>query len=310
FMARLPEVTGHAELESALVEYLRQEKLPAEGNTPVGSALWALVSLATPTADAAIQATMVRYARERERVVFSPPRAGSWGQIAAGAAAAKWQIRSLSGLPGAYWITRTGEHAWEQPLFIRVALHDLISAELVSADDRAIVLRTADGRRVTVDFTRSRADADSDGLSDLFEEFLGTDSSLSDTDGDGVGDGHDGNPLTPRALNPTDMMQIRSAAAFVHFAFEQKVRRPVRVVHTDGSPLQEYAGYQGILLPMTEASARDRRVSINARPIGPTRAVVRFSWASGRWDAKGQDVRVELVDDRWVVVEGWYSWVH
>lgn len=85
------------------------------------------------------------------------------------------------------WVVRRDKGRWVEPIF---------TGERGISDDWLT--------RFTEDPTL-RVDTDSDGWTDRMEERLGTDPKRADTDGDGLKDSEDANPLVaPRSLNETE----------------------------------------------------------------------------------------------------------
>lgn len=89
---------------------------------------------------------------------------------------------------------------WEQPILVGPL-----------KEPETLLRQLADGERSLGEFTK-----DGDGLSNLLEQRIGTNPSIADTDNDGVIDGHDGNPLTPRH-KPSEITEIRRAVFTVLF---------------------------------------------------------------------------------------------
>lgn len=82
---------------------------------------------------------------------------------------------------------------------------------------------------ITIDLAAIRLDSDHDGLTDLVEKRLGTDPMKADTDGDGIPDGKDPNPLVARVANLSDRQRIIQAIFTTLYAGEPN-RDPIVVV--------------------------------------------------------------------------------
>jgi len=104
-----------------------------------------------------------------------------------------------------------------------------------------------------------RRDSDRDGLTDAIEERLLTDPTNPDTDGDGIGDATDLNPLSPPGT-ASDKERIRQTALErLNHWHEQKpdlsMPAQLMIVVTDGPQRQQCEGYPGIILNL---SAKER----------------------------------------------------
>lgn len=144
----------------------------------------------------------------------------------------------LPGETGAYgfWFVRTRGGKWTKPLYLglkqyfpymvvgrsNLPLLDgetlRIEAKVREIDPASIsfppvgltVRRLRDGVFLEMNLARVAADRDSDGLTDIEERAIGLDFTSPDTDGDGLADGVDPLPLTPR---PAVHDPVRAAVA-------------------------------------------------------------------------------------------------
>lgn len=108
-------------------------------------------------------------------------------------------------------------------------------------------------------------DSDEDGLTDLFEEKIATDLHAADTDGDGLGDAEDPQPLTPRqtVLPPEDEVL---GSALVGILFEHV---PALYVDADaGGSLTALMGHKDTAAEGIEGISLERTLFVRSeRPI-------------------------------------------
>jgi hypothetical protein len=150
------------------------------------------------------------------------------------------------------------------------------------------------------EFTR---DLDADGLPDLVERRYGTDPESSDSDGDGVEDGRDGNPLTPAGQVRGDEAAIRQAVFLILFATCDS-DYPIYVVPPGEFADQEYRGYQGAVL--RSPAIKPGRVNITGIEVemkSPTSAVASITDYEASEAASGHRAVLEKVHGKWVVVD-------
>ncbi len=101
-------------------------------------------------------------------------------------------------------------------------------------------------------------DTDQDGLPDVIERALTTDPTHPDSDGDGITDFKDGNPLTARQTSINDEQEIRQAL-FTYLWATSNASDTVLVHLQD----QEFYGYPGIVLPAGENRKSFATISFN-----------------------------------------------
>ncbi len=156
------------------------------------------------------------------------------------------------------------------------------------------------------EFTR---DSDADGLPDLVESRYGTGPENPDTDGDGVTDGRDGNPLTPAGQVAGDEAEIRQAVFSILFATCDS-DYPIYVVPRGEFADQEYRGYQGVVLRSPEIKlGRVNITGIEVEMKSPASAVADITDYEASEAASGHRALVEKVHGRWVVVDFRMTWI-
>lgn len=208
------------------------------------------------------------------------------------------------------WAVRREGSRWVSPVFLGIS-----RSQLTGQDWVAIAL----GEEVT-------RDRDGDGWSDLAEARLGTDPELPDTDGDGLADAQDRNPVAaPRLLT----LEEKILAA----AFEARYRHdgrgsPLVVLFPDGIQPFELYGWDGITVPrrsdapveklhgkgvgfagfwQPEFDFRGRRLRTvpGAFPalVSPDGREARLHISTGfaGLDATGYFIRLRRIDEDWVV---------
>lgn len=194
-----------------------------------------------------------------------------------------------------WWVTRSkDEKVWEQPILVGP-----------SEEPETLLRQLADGERSLGEFTK---DGDGDGLSDLLEQRIGTNPSIADTDNDGVIDGHDGNPLTPKH-KPSEITEIRQAVFTVLFATCNS-RDVLLIVDKDDIAKQEYYGFAGWVIPVK--SIREGWVNITAikvKVISSNIAEAEIEDYEGPLAASGHEAKLEKKHGKWVVVEFYMTWI-
>lgn len=130
-------------------------------------------------------------------------------------------------------------------------------------------------------------DSDGDGWTDLVEKRFGTDINHIDTDGDGLKDSQDRNPLTvPRELNERE--QIIAAAFEACFRFN-KPFAPVLVTFPMGIKPFELAGWNWVIEPQLS-----EEMPLSKAAMGRTSSII-FSFPQR--DFFGERIEAEQRDD-------------
>jgi hypothetical protein len=208
----------------------------------------------------------------------------------------KFGLRSDEGGEPDLWVTSsTDSRFWDPPLLIerREPLMDWLRGV---AEDPS---RLGEFRR----------DSDADGLPNLVESRYGTDPENPDSDGDGVTDGEDGNPLTPAGQVTGDEAEIRQAVFSILFATCDS-DYPIYVVPPGEFADQEYQGYQGVVLRSPEIKlGRVNIRDIDVEMKSPTSAVASITDYEGGEAASGHRAVLEKAHGRWVVVDFRMTWI-
>ncbi|MDQ1354747.1 MAG: hypothetical protein QG657_5056, partial [Acidobacteriota bacterium] len=214
---------------------------------------------------------------------------------------------------------------WDQPLYTGMNIDEsyvYIGNNNIHYKEKLLDLC---GKEITsIDLPNLNKDSDNDGLTDIEEEVLFTDCNNQDTDGDGVKDFDDINPLRKPVKTPTDTMKIRQAV------------------------LNEYVGkkkgfYQGGLLIVTSESGEtqcfenlaprvlafnDNEFRLYKKYFRPVKgcfaniyfesitfsqdkrsAEVEFSDYFAPGAGAGHKVRLRKVDDEWIVISEIRTWI-
>ncbi|MBN1974322.1 MAG: HEAT repeat domain-containing protein [Sedimentisphaerales bacterium] len=152
-------------------------------------------------------------------------------------------------------------------------------------------------------------DEDKDGLPDIVETRLLTDSKNSDSDSDGVSDGKDSNPLTPKHKETNDIIEIRQAAFSALFATSKSLNAIV-VVDKDKFTKQEYYGFSGPVLRASEVRRGFVNVtSIDIKHQSETDATVTISDWEGGDSGSGHEAKLKKIHGKWVVVDFKMTWI-
>ncbi|MHC4335403.1 MAG: HEAT repeat domain-containing protein [Planctomycetota bacterium] len=190
-----------------------------------------------------------------------------------------WSEPTLVDLPGMPYLVRTSDRAFDKKCQLQ------IEGDLVTV--------TCDGKTIKTSISKSLADSDNDGLPDIAEERFLTDPNKPDSDKDGIADGNDSNPLTPRHEDSNDAVEMRQAVFSVLFATCGS-RDAIVVVDKGDSPKQEYYGFAGAVL---------RLVELSLKLESPTSATARISDWEGSEAASTHKAKLKKVNGKWVVVE-------
>ena len=204
------------------------------------------------------------------------------------------------------WITTATENdTWSSPLLIDLPDLPRIKTETsvgLSVGQDAVTL-IIDKQTFKASLTQLSRDGDEDGLLDSVERVLGTDPSRPDTDEDGIDDGKDGNPLTPRSNKTDDASEIRQAVFTVLFATCNSADSIV-IVDEGNAAQQEYYGYSGTVIkaakPNFGVSIRDITVKLESQDEATV--TVRESLA-------GYKAKLRRMHGKWVIVEFMMTWI-
>jgi len=146
-------------------------------------------------------------------------------------------------------------------------------------------------------------DTDKDGLPDNIEARFLTDLNDPDSDGDGISDGKDSNPLTPKQKETNDTTEIRQAVFSVLFATTSS-QGTVVIVDRDDFAKQEYYGFAGAVLRAPESKQGFVNVtSIDIRYQSETDATANISDWEGSLAASVHEAKLKKINGKWVVIE-------
>jgi outer membrane protein assembly factor BamB len=167
---------------------------------------------------------------------------------------------SQLGQPADLWIAKWDGKQWNPTAFTGVNLYPpsllLSRGEQVMGQDSREFL-TSGWMALVSTFDELLKDSDHDGLTDLIENRIGTDPLKADTDGDGIGDAEDRNPLCARVPTTEDEKVIASAyEAFFKFDATRGVRyvvfpmgqNPIELIGGDGYIIRSNAFPRGLAL--------------------------------------------------------------
>lgn len=154
------------------------------------------------------------------------------------------------------------------------------------------------GEAVSYSLTELAQDSDRDGFPDIRERHLGSDPNNPDSDGDGVKDGEDPAPLTPKTNVLDDAAQIRQAVFTLCFATTNA--RSTLHIGSGKEVIQEYHGYLGTLLNQGAEKESKISVGIFVEEIAGNTARVGVSDYEGPLAAASATVTVRKVKGKWV----------
>lgn len=146
-------------------------------------------------------------------------------------------------------------------------------------------------------------DTDKDGLPDIVEARFLTDPNNPDSDEDGLFDGKDSNPLTPKHKQTDDITEIRQAVFSVLFATSNS-QNTIVIVERDEFAKQEYYGFGGVVLRAPKS--RDGFVNVTSINIkyqsnDAATATIR-DWEASE-AASVHEAKLKKINGKWVVVE-------
>ena len=140
-------------------------------------------------------------------------------------------------------------------------------------------------------------------MPDIVEARLLTDSQNPDSDSDGVPDGKDTNPLTPKQKETNDITEIRQAVFSALFATTSS-QNAIVIVNRDEFAKQEYYGFSGTVLRSPESRQGFVNVtSIDIRYQSDDSATVGIGDYEGSMAGSHHEAKLKKIDGKWVVVE-------
>ena len=161
------------------------------------------------------------------------------------------------------WLIKWQDGRWAEPLLLQQGIGSYGRVDLVVSASTATVVRRYRSilvppgeenplrvQRWQATLGPLRKDADKDGFTDELESRLGTDPDQRDTDGDGLIDSRDPNPLVaPRRLDLKDQLL---AAAYAALRRALPATGPVGLALPPGTRPMEFPGYTWISLPVIQ----------------------------------------------------------
>jgi type II secretory pathway pseudopilin PulG len=204
------------------------------------------------------------------------------------------------------WITKKlKQDIWSQPIFL-----DLLNISNVPYNakyglkiDNETFIISVDGKNISFKLGDQLLDSDRDGITDAVERILKTNPKDQDSDDDGVLDGKDGNPLTPKPKKRNDIMEIRQAVFYALFATCNS-QDAIVIVEKGDIAEQEYYGYGGFILKSPKirdgfVNVVDLKVDIKSQYD----AVVEIADYEGTVAASFRKVILKNISGKWVVVD-------
>jgi hypothetical protein len=212
------------------------------------------------------------------------------------------------------WLTCSQEKgSWSKPILLHSPDMPALIAMTRDAPDKAFRLQvkgdsvtvTCDAKTAKSSIAESLKDSDKDELPDIVEARLHTDPNNPDSDQDGVPDGSDSNPLTPKHKKSDDITEIRQAVFSAFFATSD-CRDAILIVDNGDFAKQEYYGYGGFVL--RGPKIREGLVFVNVTEFivkidSPTTATAHICDWEGNMAASVHEARLKKINGKWVVVK-------
>ncbi len=224
-----------------------------------------------------------------------------------------WAIIILSRYGGLdLWLTSLLENdLWSEPIFLNLPDFPGLSMSRTERE-KAIGKLQVEGDILKVVYnnvtyetriSNQLKDIDKDGLPDIVEARFLTDAKNPDSDGDGIADGKDSNPLTPKQKDVNDTMEIRQAVFSALFATSNS-RNAIVIVDRDEFAKQEYYGFSGAVLKSSESrQGFVNLTSIDIRYQSEDAATVWISDWEGNMASSVHEAKLKKINGKWVVIE-------
>lgn len=224
-----------------------------------------------------------------------------------------WVVMSLSwqscGAPSSWIVRRIHDNDWTRPTLCQFPGKTPASGAVLTGGAEVFSLKTTSGETVGFNMSEVTKDSDEDGAPDLLERYLGTDPTVADSDGDGIPDGKDTNPLTPPCKNfDADKRAIRQAVFTTLVAPESGWTR-VYLYADERSGLreepQEFHGYGGPILWTTKWVPKETIITVKfIRMVSTSEAKVEVNFNSSLDERHiwgfGYRCTVKRLHGRWI----------
>lgn len=203
------------------------------------------------------------------------------------------------------WLTmKLPEGGWSDPLLLglRELPEEWYDAKAGLSIEGDLIRLSLDDYQTEWKLADQQLDSDKDGLTDVVELALATDSESSDSDGDKVPDGQDLNPLTPKQEATSDEIEIRQAVFSVLFATCNS-RDAIVLVGNEEFTRQEYCGYGGPIIRAPQTL--DGFVNIESITVeiqSPESATASIADWEGSLAASTHEAKLRKIHGKWVIV--------
>lgn len=224
-----------------------------------------------------------------------------------------WALISMRRYGGLdLWLTSLIENNnWSSPIFLSIPDFPGLSMSRSERENANTTLQVdGDVLKITYNNTTYETrisdqlkDTDTDGLPDSVETKLLTDVKNPDSDGDGIADGKDSNPLNVKHKESNDKIEIRQAAFSALFATASN-QNTIIIINRGEFAKQEYYGFDGPVLKASES--RQGFVNITSIDIiyqSEDSATVRINDYEGPMAGSMHEVKLKKINGKWIVVE-------
>ncbi|MBN1974321.1 MAG: HEAT repeat domain-containing protein [Sedimentisphaerales bacterium] len=201
----------------------------------------------------------------------------------------QWSEPILLSIPGMTMPHQVSDTKWNQEYKIQV--------------DSDLLMILSEDKKFESKISEQLKDSDKDGLTDNVEALFLTDPKNPDSDSDGIQDGKDTNPLTPKHKEINDITKIRQAVFSVIFAVTSSNKAIVVInKNEDEFAKQEYYGFAG---PVLRASkVRDGFANLTSIDIKEQSENAATVWIND-WEAveasRGREVKLKKLHGKWIV---------
>ena len=218
---------------------------------------------------------------------------------------------SLYGERDFFLITQIDNNTWSEPILLDLPEFPRFSIKTETEWDVKCTLALEDDlvkiecqdKSYEVKISEQIKDTDNDGFPDIVEARLSTDPENPDSDGDGIPDGKDSNPLTPKNKETNETTEIYQAVFSIMFATSNS-RNIMLVIDRDDFAKQEYYGYPGPVI--RTPSAIDGFVNLTSLKYkykSEDEAILTVSDHVGSMAGSVHEVKLKKILGKWVVVK-------